>query len=356
MQIGAIVTLTNDTRGYSPRVDHRSGADAGAQLLLGSATVLWDVLGKNILDRTIDRLRRYGVENVTVISENKTNSQAQSSNALFWSAWDSAVGQYLNHGVDSLLLVRVGPYAEFDVADLVRFHRGVHSELTQVYDGRGALDLVLVDAAQLRSGTGSFRSRLSALIPNRHRYRCNAYTNRLRDGMEFRSLVRDALVGRCDIQPVGKELRKGVWIGPNTKIDPSAYIEAPAYIGEGSCVGPACQILEMSTVERNCDIDAGTTVQDSCVLPGTAVGMGLSVAHSIVAGARLLHLYREVELELPDRRLIGPKSPSAGLKSQNFLRTAASRLRTKKGMEVTSTQSSPPASLSTSSRWLGRFS
>src|SRR5581483_1313376 len=296
---------------------------------------------------------RLGIQQISTISEAATgvpgSAQANnlaSSTSMFWANWDSVVAEYLNQGIDLLLLARLGPYVELDISDLVRFHRVINSPLTQVYDNRGALDLVLVEAAQLREGAGSFRSRLSSLIPHRFRYRCGGYTNRLRDGADFRKLVRDALLGQCDIQPVGSEIRSGVWAGPNTRIDRSAIIDAPAFIGAGTCIGPACRITQATSVEKQCDIDAGTTVEDSCVLPGTYVGMGLSVAYSLVAGARLFHLSRNVELEFPDARLIGPKSAPRGLMPHNLLRTATSLLwrQAKNAPGAVSTRSSQTAS------------
>jgi hypothetical protein len=106
------------------------------------------VLGRNIIERTLDRMHGTGVQQVSVISESpdcdfheynvsNSNPGVAGPGETFWTAWDRVVSQYLNQGVDLLLLARLGPYIELNIADLVRFHRGVHSELTQVYDGRG---------------------------------------------------------------------------------------------------------------------------------------------------------------------------------------------------------------------------
>jgi carbonic anhydrase/acetyltransferase-like protein (isoleucine patch superfamily) len=217
--------------------------------------------------------------------------------------------------------------------------------------------MVLVEAAPLRSGSGSIRSRLSALIPARSRYRYHGYSNRLRDPIEYRNLVRDALLGHCDIQPIGSEIMPGVWAGANPRIDPSARIEAPAYIGQGTCIGASCRITRESAVERECEVDAGTTVEDSCILAGTYVGMGLSVAHSVIAGSRLFHLHRNVELQLADGRLIG-EATRRGFVPHGLLRTASALLRRedKSSTAAVSTRAASAASLVTSSRWLGRFS
>src|SRR5207237_2785398 len=125
----------------------------------------------------------------------------------FWPAWDSVVSEYLNQGMETLLLVRLGPYVELDLPDLLRFHRETASPLTQVYHRQDALDLVVVDASPLRHGTGSFRSRLSGLIPQRQRYAFTGSANRLTQPADFRRLAPDAFPGRCVIGPPGPAVR-----------------------------------------------------------------------------------------------------------------------------------------------------
>ncbi|HZD07569.1 MAG TPA: hypothetical protein VE176_04935, partial [Candidatus Limnocylindrales bacterium] len=97
--------------------------------MLGSPFATWDVLGQSVLDRTLDRLRVFGIDHVSVISEDGLRRWSQpgpftyksSTAAGFWPAWDSVVSQYLNHGMETLLLVRLGPYVELDVSDFLRF-------------------------------------------------------------------------------------------------------------------------------------------------------------------------------------------------------------------------------------------
>jgi hypothetical protein len=317
--IGAILTLAgrpreSDGSGGLPR--KRIGSyEPTSQLLLGTPVANWDLLGKTILGRTVERLRVLGIDHVSVIAEDTIREegtlqaspvQGQHHDRIaFWSTWDRVVVQYLNRGMQTLLLARLGPYLELDIADLLRFHHESPQQLTQVYRNENALDLVVVDAAQLRQGAGSIRARLSALLPNRRRYTFSGYFNPLTHARDFRRLVRESLLGRCAIRPVGEERAPSIWIGEGARVERSAKIFPPAFVGQSSYIGASCTITGASAIERNCGIDCGTIVEDSCIFPATYVGMGLSVRQSLVGPGRMFHLGRDVEVEMRDPRLIG---------------------------------------------------
>jgi NDP-sugar pyrophosphorylase family protein len=318
--IGAILTIAGrpqqerESFGSLPRKRLETHASP-SQLLLGRPVALWDVLGKTVLDRTMERLRIFGVDRISVISENSgrtassgvpaPSSNQISGNSSFWSEWDRIVSDYLNHEMETLLLVRLGSYAEIDFSDLLSFHRESGTALTQVQHRQGALDLVVADAKKLRSGMGSFRSRLSAMLRDRGRYEFKGYVNRLTRAADFRRLAEDALSGRCAIRPVGREIRAHVWLGAGAYLEPSATVTGPVYIGANSYVGPACMITGSSTIERQCRIDFGTVIDASCILPRTYVGMGLNVANAIAGSGNVYHLGRDVEVSIADHRLIG---------------------------------------------------
>ena len=86
-----------------------------------------------------------------------------------------------------------------------------------------------------------------------------------------------------------------------------------AFLGAETCVEASCTISGASSLERQCEVDYGTTVDDCCVFPGTYLGMGLNVRHALVKGSRLFHLNRDIEVELSDSRLIGTTAPSRQL-------------------------------------------
>ena len=357
MYIGAILTIAG--RPHHLQREHLGGLPrkrlethaTPSQLLLSKPVALWDVLGKPVLDRTIERLRIFGIDRVSVISENSgrnlSNERLGSSFAespgqsSFWSEWDSIVSDYLNHEMETLLLVRLGPYAEVDFSDLLNFHKQSETALTQVQHSQGALDLVVVDAKQLRKGVGSFRSRLSAMLPDRSHYECKGYVNRLIKPADFRRLVEDALMGRCAIRPVGREVSAHVWLGDGAYVEPSATVIGPAYVGTNSYVGPACTVSGTSTIERQCKVDFGTVIDGSCILPRTYVGMGLNVANAIAGNGKVYHLGRDVEVGIADQRLIGD-----AFRSRELVRNARTLFES-----VLSTRSAQRASLISTSRF-----
>jgi hypothetical protein len=268
-----------------------------------------DVLGKPLVGRVIERLERCGVTDPCVISEDVAGSHLFPSRAAsasqFISAWERAISEQIAGGADLLILARLGAYIELDWDDLFLFHRQTVSVLTQVYDNKGALDIALVNTEDLRKGTGSFRSRLSAEIPRHRRYLFGGYVNRLKHMSDFRALTRDALLGQNQISPVGVEIAPGVWTATGCRIDTSARIIGPAYVGENSRLEAFCKIAGATTIEKDCEIDCGTHVDNSSVLPGTFLGMGLRVTNSIVSPGKLFHLDRNIEVTIPDTRLIG---------------------------------------------------
>ena len=301
MHVGAIVTVPG-------RVQLRNRtAEEGLNSSSSSIPPIaqWDLLGKSVLDRTIERLQAFGVGEICIIPEQSLDPTPAPPLNAFWTSWEAAISRCLTFDLETLLLFRVGPYVELDVPDFLRFHRETSSAMTQAYDKRGALDLVAIDGRRLATGTGSFRARLRDLIPAHQRYHFSGYSNRLSSASDFRALVRDALVGVAGVRAIGTEVSTNIWVGKDARIDSSARIAAPAYIGKNTRVNAACVIGGASSIEQQSQIDCGTTVHDSCVLPSTYIGPGLKVCGTIVYQETLFHLGRNLELQFHDHKLFG---------------------------------------------------
>jgi NDP-sugar pyrophosphorylase family protein len=269
---------------------------------LSSPIACWEVLGATVLNRVVERLRASGVSEIAVVQESMA-SLRRCGDAQFIKCgmeWDDTVARYLNYGLKNLLLIRVGSYVELDIPDFLRFHREVSSPVAQVHDQHGPLDVFAIDGNGLRDKTA-----FSDGMTKCSRYPFAGYANRLGDAQDFRQLTRDALAGRAGIVPIGQEIAANVWVNDGASIDETAKINGPAYIGKYSRVRAACTLSESSSVEQDCEIDCGTTIDDSCILPHTYVGMGLSVRDAVACGDTLFHLGRNVELQLHDRRLMG---------------------------------------------------
>lgn len=305
VHVGAILTVPSRAR------LQRGNTESSRPVVEGNAggnippIAQWDLLGKSVLDRAVERLQAFGAGEISVMAEQESHSSADVSDSpnSFWTAWEEVIARCLQFQLGTLLLVRVGPYVELDLADLLRFHRETFSVMTQVYDQRGALDLVAVDGKRLAQGTGSFRSRLRGLIPGHRRYQFNGYSNRLSDAGDFRCLVKDALHGRAGVRPIGKELGTNIWVGEGARIEESVRVLTPAYIGKNSRVHAACIISGASAIEQQSEIDCGTTVHDSSVLASSYVGTSLKVCGSVVCQKTLFYLRRNLQLQFHDARL-----------------------------------------------------
>jgi hypothetical protein len=306
--VGAILTLPSGFR--LSRAKHEPAMIGGqynpAKTLCMGPVAQWDLLGKSILDRVLERFRGLGVVEISVIPEQDINSAAlRPSASNFWTQFEATIRRYLQFELETLLLVRLGPYVELDLDDLLRFHREMSSPMTQIYDQHGALDLVALDARYLARETDSFRSRLRTIIPRRRRYHFKGYANRLSTVGDFRSLARDALWGRSAICPVGREIRANVWMGEGARMAESVQISPPAYIGRRCRVAAGCIIRGASSIEQRCTVDCSTIVEDSCVLAGSYVGTGLNVTSGVICQETFFHLRRDLQLQFHDPRVFG---------------------------------------------------
>ncbi len=276
-----------------------------------------DVLGANLLDRTLAKLRELGTLPPKVLSGRNVSDHVLPSRSTrsgsFIDAWEKAVSEYVNAGVETILLVRVGTYADVDYRELINFHRETESPLSHVYCGETSLDIAVVNAALLRNTDDLVRRALSHLIPEQKRFRYQGYVNRLRNREDLHALMQDGLRGQCRLSPVGVEIRPGLWCGQGAEIDSTVWIQGPAFVGAGSKVASGSRIAGISSIERDCEVDCGTVIDNSLVLRGTYVGMALDVKNSIVGNEKIFNLDRNVEVSVSDARLIGRNTKPAAL-------------------------------------------
>jgi NDP-sugar pyrophosphorylase family protein len=280
-----------------------------------------EILGASLLERTLKKLQELGTLPPKVLSGGNVSDHVLPSrstrSASFIESWEKALSGYVNAGVESILLVRVRTHTDIDYRDFLRFHRETGSPLSHACSGEISLDIAVVDATLLRNTDDLVRRVLSHLIPQQKRFRYEGYVNRLRNREELHRLMRDGLHGQCQLRPVGTEIRPRVWCADGAEIDPTVSIDGPAFIGARTKIAAGCKISGASSVERDCEVDCGTVVDDSLVLPGTYIGVALDVRRSVVAGAKLFNLDRNIELSVSDGRLIGqnkrPVAPLAAL-------------------------------------------
>ena len=117
VNIGVIVTIAGpphtESDGVKGAPRKRIENAKATSLLMGSPAASCDVLGQSITDRVVARLRGFGAQRISIISEGKLAAcTATSANASlyragstpgFWPAWDSVVSDYLAQGIETLL-------------------------------------------------------------------------------------------------------------------------------------------------------------------------------------------------------------------------------------------------------------
>lgn len=322
MRIGAILTLASgqgesdarDTEASRQRVDRTK------------PLVKLDVLGASVLQRTLEKLRFVDALPVRVLTESKGTSQflpvRSARSTAFVEAWEKAVAELVEGGVDVLFLGRLGAYTDLDFAEILQFHNETESALTQVYSSDGSLDMALVNARLMRDGhAGGYRRTLSTLIQREKRFLYSGYVNPLRSLRDLHQLMRDGLNGVCELRPGGREMSPGVWFAEGAQVDSTATLAGPAYVGEGARVSAGCIIAGPSSIERDCAVDCGTTVRGSLVLQGTYVGLALDLNRVVAGDDVLFHIDRNIEIGIHDARLIG-----SSIKSVPFLSGLASFL------------------------------
>jgi len=257
----------------------------------------WPVLGRTVLDQWVERVQTLGVGTLSVV-DREVSASTRIRTMVDWA----------KGGVEQILLILLGSYAEVDFADLIRFHHQGQNQVTRVFDSLGPLGVSLLDRHTILKDPER-----SELAPTRHssRYDFLGYSVRLSSPGAYRKLVEDALAGRCGIQPNGLEAGKNVWIHPTAHVDPSVRLEGSCYIGPYTRLNPGVVIGSGSSVEHNCDIDIGTSLERSSLLPDTYLAPGLHVRNSVVNGTRLENLDRNVAVDLGPLGLASRRKPLA---------------------------------------------
>jgi carbonic anhydrase/acetyltransferase-like protein (isoleucine patch superfamily) len=289
VELGAIIVV-EPAQEYGSRTNETS-----AELQSASHFARWNLLGPSVLHRTVERISRI-VPLVSVVGgESGVRCGSKPS------PWERAASNYVQSGVRRLLLVHLNGYAELDVADLLQFHGERHSRMTEVTSKQGKVGISLIEAEYL---TACRLSHASASRVCTSSYPFSGYHHPLRSPADYRDLALCALKGRCGLRPDGVESDAGVWIARGTKIASSARLQGLCYVGADARIRPGVLLRSGSSVEQYCEIDSGTLVTNSTILPNTYLASGLRVEHSVVDGTTLIRVARNLQVELHETNLL----------------------------------------------------
>jgi NDP-sugar pyrophosphorylase family protein len=289
---------------------------------------LIDVLGSSILQRTIDRLRAGGIEDVTVVADFGSDLAASLSSSPLQdadfvqspsdgevTATAEQVFRDMAPDASHILILRVNAYAEVNIQQLVSHHIHFHNRVTRVWCGNDEplpLDLLMVSAGRLEDGLRLLRSGLAESFAEGVRYRSGAdeYVNRVRDARELRQLAADALHLRCQLEPIGEQIRPGIWVGESSRVARDARLVAPVYIGKRTKIRAGAVVTRGSAIEHHCAVDCGTVVENATILPFSEIGPCLDLSHSVAVARHIVHLNKNVVTEIHDGRILNSMSAS----------------------------------------------
>lgn len=319
MQVGAVLVLG----GYiGNEVSESSTPNCFSQAMpsfFGVPATMLDLLGEPILYRIVENLRKSGVGPIFLVTDNVFANhvvvreigrwQVHVRNAPgeeLWTATEAALTTCRESGARTAIVMQASKYVELDVAEMLQFHRASGQLVTCVRDSSGPLGIAMVR----NESTEHFK------LPGRRApqsapfdYMHHQYANRLGTPQDLRRLAQDALLQRCSIQPNGSEVRPGVWVAPSARLHPRARVVTPAYIGAHTWLRSGVIITRCTSVEHHCEVDRGSVVENTTILPHTYIGSSLDITHSIVNRNIMVDIRRAVEVEISDRSLIGSTSP-----------------------------------------------
>jgi hypothetical protein len=266
------------------------------------------VLGRSVVDRTLDRFLRVGVDSVSVLVQGTTVEPHILSGGTAKVEWElstdlragitAKLADFAFRGIQHSFVISANTYTETDLLDFFYFHRESHRSITRAFDRGGPLQFWVADcakAARLALPTALAKSDSSG-----RSYFIREYVSRINTPEDLHSFVSDSLRGRCGARPCGHEIRPGIWIDEGAEINRHARLVAPVYVGKNSKVCDDALITRCTNIEENCLVDVGTVVEDSSILKNTRVGIWLDLSHSIAEGNKLINLRHNAVVEISD--------------------------------------------------------
>jgi hypothetical protein len=284
---------------------------------LAAPYALHDVAGRSPLLRMADRLQKYGVSPITAVIEAEpalfprrsswpSYFECRSSVAdRFWRTAENAFTELAHSGAELVLVIRLGAYTEIDFEKMVQAHLERRCRVSQATCAGQPQEVFCLSASRRNEAASLLRSRLSKCRSECPPFIDAGYVNPLADARDLRELAIDILTLKTEASPVGTEIRPGVWAAPSAEIDKGSRIIAPAFIGSSARVAAGAVVTRCTAIEHDVQIDCGTVIENSSVLPYSYVGAGLDLAHSVVGMGRIANLRRNATVEVADRTLIG---------------------------------------------------
>jgi hypothetical protein len=317
---GVLILSTQEKRSQTqnegPTPDHKH------ELNLVKRLPFVDVLGRSVLLRMLDRLKGADIEPIKILAAIPQGLEPGNVSRLKDDApfrVRPMIEQFAQQGAQLVVCLRLGPYVEIDFAGLMQFHASKKASYTTVYHGNVKLPLFVADLIRPAKTISALLDWLDAGQIASARFPFSGYVNELQTLSDLRRLAKGGLARESQLAPVGNELRPGIWLGPGAQVSNDARMVAPAYVGANSVIRKGALITRCSNIERDCEVDVGTAVEDSTLLPHTLAGPGLELVSAVVEGSSLHDLRRFTHISVEDGKILGSvsaaKSPLGRIRS-----------------------------------------
>ncbi|HEY1526294.1 MAG TPA: hypothetical protein VGH51_08665 [Candidatus Angelobacter sp.] len=283
-----------------------------------------DVVGKSTLHRMAERLQQFGISSVSAVVESGPPSGVRNFGLpsdvacvsapadRFWRTAETVFNEIAQNGAELVVLIRLGAYAEADFEKLVQLHIDRGGRVTQMASGDERLEIFCISASRRNDAASLFRTQLSRCRSECPLLQHDGYLNPLTGPRDLRQFAIDILTRRTQTCPEGKEIKPGVWMARGAMVEKGARVLAPAFVGSLARIRSGAVITRCSSIERNSEVDCGTVIENSTVLPFSYVGAALDLAHSVAGMGRIVNLHRDVDVEVVDPKLISSISPASG--------------------------------------------
>lgn len=294
-----------------------------------------DVVGKSTLQRMAERLQQYGISSISAVVEVPAPSGVRnfglpsdvtcisSAPDRFWRTAESVFNDMAQSGAELVILIRLGAYAEVDFERLVQFHIDRKERVTRLAADEQPLEIFCISASRRNDAASLFRTQLAHCRSECPALQHDGYLNPLATARDLRQFAIDILIRQTQTCPAGKEIKPGVWSAPGAMIEKGARVLAPGFVGSLARIRSGAVITRCSSVERHAEVDCGTVIENSTVLPFSYVGAGLDLAHSIAGMGRIVNLHRDVTVNIVDPKLVASLSVASG---KRFVTSAAEAL------------------------------
>ncbi|MEN6372329.1 MAG: NDP-sugar synthase [Armatimonadota bacterium] len=113
-------------------------------------------------------------------------------------------------------------------------------------------------------------------------YLTSSYWRDVGNLKQYQQTHYDVLDGRVTIKIPYEEVRKYIWIGEGTEIDPSAEIGYPVVIGKNCKIGKNAKVKEYSVLADGCVIEQDAAVKQSVLWHGATVMEGTKLERCVV--------------------------------------------------------------------------